>query len=93
MSNNPNWHKIGEVCDIAINFKLYKYTASSNTYADLPTGTSGNLITISTDSSRSNPITLAGNGIFTTANDYLQFSIQSGTGSDVALRVRYHITG
>jgi hypothetical protein len=71
-----------------LQFKLYKYTAATTTLAEVVTGTSGNIITITAGAYHSSVITL-GSSITVLVDDYLQFAIVGGTGSDVTLRVRY----
>jgi len=72
-----------------LNFTLKMYSNTTSTLANVNTGTSGNLITIANTLSRSSLVTLP-SAVAMNINDYLQFSIESGTGSDVALRVRYY---
>jgi 3D (Asp-Asp-Asp) domain-containing protein len=71
-----------------LQFKLYKYTAATTTLAEVVTGTTSNIITISVGAYHSSVITL-GSSITVLVDDYLQFAIVGGTGSDVTLRVRY----
>lgn len=71
-----------------LQFKLYKYTAATTTLAEVATGTTGNLITISSGAYHSSVITLS-SSITVLVDDYLQFAIVGGTGSDATLRARY----
>jgi hypothetical protein len=72
-----------------LKFTLKQFANLTSTYGNVNTGTTGNLITIANTMSRSSIVTLPSPTAVNLA-DYLQFSIESGTGSDVALRVRYY---
>jgi hypothetical protein len=72
-----------------LKFTLKQFANATSTYGNVNTGTTGNLITIANTMSRSSIVTLPSPTAVNLA-DYLQFSIESGTGSDVALRVRYY---